>query len=366
MSRSGEFCPRCGEEKSAEETGRTARDRALCDACYLEEYDLVDAPERIEVTVCPECGAIRRGKQWVDVGAEDYTDIAVDEVREALSVHIDAEQIAWEVAPEQVDQTTIRMHCRFTGELRGQSLFEEVMVPVKIGSHTCDRCGRIAGGSYAGIVQVRATDREPTTEECERAKELAHEFVDAAEADGNRDAFVTEINDVVGGVDIRLSTNRLGEQVARRLVEEFGGTYDDYETLVTEDSDGNPVYRVTFAVRLPAYHHGEIIDPEDSNGPVLVRNARGRVTGTRLLSGDPYEASFEDGDAPEATRLGTRDDATETTVVTVEDEHAVQLLDPETYESVTVSRPSYFDPDSQTVPVIRGKESVYILPEIDA
>jgi nonsense-mediated mRNA decay protein 3 len=365
MSRSGEFCPRCGETIEERATGPTARDRALCDDCYLEEYDLVDAPERVHVQVCAQCGAVRRGNRWVDVGARDYTDVAIEEVREALGVHVDAREVSWQVAPEQVDETTIRMHCEFTGRLRGRPLAEEVVVPVKLGRGTCERCGRIAGGSYASVVQVRAHGRDPDERERDRAAEIAHELVAAHEADGDREAFVTEIGDVEGGLDIRLSTTQLGEQVARRIVEAFGGSHTDHETLVTEDEDGNAVYRLTYAVRLPPYRPGAVIDPGDGEGPVLVRNAEDRLTGLRLHTGDPFETPFGDGELADARKLGQREDAREATVVAVEDAHAVQVLDPETYEAVTVARPPFFDPDADTVPVLRAGGDVHILPEAD-
>jgi nonsense-mediated mRNA decay protein 3 len=365
MSRSGEFCPRCGETVEERVSGPTARDRALCTDCYLDEYDLVDAPERVEVQVCSRCGAVQRENGWVDVGAEDYTDIAVDAVREALGVHVDATEVSWQVAPEQVDETTIRMHCQFTGRLRGRPLAEEVVVPVKIGRGTCTRCGRIAGGSYASVVQVRAHGRDPDESECDRATEIANELVATHEADGDREAFVTEVAPVEGGLDIRLSTTQLGAQVARRTVTALGGSYTDHETLVTEDEDGNGVYRMTYAVRLPPYRPGAVIDPGDGEGPVLVQNAHDRITGVYLHTGNPYETAFGDGELADARRLGHREDAQETTVVAVEDDHAVQLLDPETYETVTVARPPFFDPDADTVPVLRAEGTVHILPDGD-
>jgi nonsense-mediated mRNA decay protein 3 len=366
MSRSGEFCPRCGDpiERSGESPGwESERDSSLCDGCYVEEYDLVDAPDRVEIRVCSQCGAVHRGNRWVDVGAEDYTDVAIEEVTEALSVHVAASGISWQVAPEQVDETTIRMHCGFSGVLRETPITEEVVVPVKISRETCERCGRIAGGSYASVVQVRARDREPDRRETDRAREVAHERVAELEAKGDREAFVSEINEVEGGLDLRLSTTRLGEQVARRLVAAFGGAYTDHETLVTEDGDGNEVYRVTYAVRLPPYRPGEVIDPDDGGGPVLVESSHGVLRGTRLRTGEPYEAAFEDGDAPEARRVGWYDDGEETPLVAVVDEHAVQVLDPETYETETVARPSSLDPDAETVRVLRGRDSLYVLPE---
>jgi nonsense-mediated mRNA decay protein 3 len=255
------------------------------------------------------------------------------------------------------------MHVQFSGVLRETALSEELMVPVKIGRETCQRCGRIAGGSYAGVVQLRGVDREPTEDERDRAKEIAHELVDELESKGDREAFVTEINEVEGGLDIRLSTTKLAEQIAQQVTNELGGTFTDHETLVTEDSDGNEVYRVTFAVRLPPYRPGEIVDPGDGDGPVLVESARETMRGTRLKSGEVYQTPFEDGTAPEAKRLGWVEEAKETTLVAVEDEHAVQILDPETYETKSVPRPPSLDVETETVAVFRGDGDLYIVPD---
>jgi len=368
MSRSGEFCPRCGDPVEAAEERPDlpeARDpdSVLCDACYFEEFSLVDAPDTVEVQVCSRCGAVHRGNRWVDVGADDYTDVAVEEVSGALGVHVDATDIGWEVAPEQVDQNTIRMHCEFTGVVRGTFVTEEVVVPVRIARQTCDRCGKIAGGSYASLLQVRGDDRTPTDEELARAREIAESYVADREDAGDRNAYITEVNEVPDGLDMKISTNQMGGGIAKRIVTQLGGSFEDHETLVTEDGDGNEVYRVTYAIRLPRYRPGEVIDPEDGDGPVLVRSVQGNLKGTRLASGDDFEASFEDADAPDARRLGTREDAEETTVVAVEDEHAVQVLDPETYEAKTVARPDYLDTDADEVPVIKSRAGIHVVPE---
>jgi nonsense-mediated mRNA decay protein 3 len=371
MSRSGEFCPRCGDpvaasgERSVPGDGARDPDSVLCDACYFAEFDLVDAPDRIEVRVCSRCGAVHRGNRWVDVGAEDYTDVAVEEVSEALGVHVDARDVAWEVAPEQVDRNTIRMHCEFTGVVRETHLTETVVVPVKIARQTCTRCGKIAGGSYASVVQVRGDDRTPTDDELARAREAAERYVADREESGDRNAFITQVTEVPEGLDMKVSTTQLGQGIAKRIVARLGGSVTDNETLVTEDGDGNEVYRVTYAVRLPKFRPGEVIDPEDGDGPVLVRSVRGNLKGTRLTTGEAYEARFEDGDAPEARRLGTRADARPTTLVAVEDDNAVQVLDPETYEAKTVARPDFLDPEADEVPVLKSRAGLHVVPEGD-
>ncbi|ELZ33676.1 60S ribosomal export protein NMD3 [Halorubrum tebenquichense] len=366
MSDSREFCPRCGdavpERREPLPGDPRGRDALLCDDCYFEDFELVDAPDRIEVLVCSGCGAVRRGESWRDVGARDYTDVAVDEVAEALGVHVDAEDVEWGVEPEQVDENTVRMHCRFSGVVRGTLRSAEVTVPVKISRGTCDRCGRIAGGYYAGIVQVRADERDLTPAERAEALEIAETYVADQEADGDREAFITEVNETDDGPDIKLSSNRLAQNVATRITESLGGSFESYPTLVTEDGDGNEVYRVTFAVRLPKYAEGEVIDPEDGDGPVLVTGVSGRLQGVRLATGAAYTSAFADGEAPDATRLGTRDDATETTVVTVEDENAIQVLDPVTYEAKTVPNPAFVDEDADEVLAFEHEGEVRLVP----
>ncbi|WP_435123844.1 60S ribosomal export protein NMD3 [Halobaculum sp. D14] len=364
---SREFCPRCGDAVPEREEplpgAPRERDRMLCDACYFEDFDLVDAPDRIEVMVCSGCGAVHRGNRWVDVGARDYTDVAVDEVSEALAVHVNAEQMQWGVDPEQVDQNTIRMHCQFSGVVRDTPITEEVVVPVKISRQTCQRCGRVAGGSYAAEVQIRGRDRVPDADEQREAVDIAESLVQRREADGDRDAFVTEIIDQPEGKDIKLSTNKLGKAVATRVTDRLGGSFTEAPTLVTEDGDGNEVYRVTFPVRLPKFRPGDVIDPDDGDGPVLVRSVQGNLKGVRLASGDHYEASFEEGETPDAEKVGEADDAADTTVVAVEDDNAVQVLDPETFESVTVPKPDYFDADADDVPALKTDAGLYVLPD---
>jgi nonsense-mediated mRNA decay protein 3 len=363
MSDSGAFCPRCGDSIELPRERRAERgEPALCDACYFEDFELVDAPDRIQVTYCSDCGAVKRGKHWEDVGARDYTDVAIDAVTEALSVHVDADSVSWAVEPEQVDQTTVRLTCHFSGVVRDTPIEATVVVPAKLAAGTCDRCGRIAGDFFAATVQVRAAgDREPDDAEIAAAREIATEYVAEKEAGGDRDAFVSSIAEVDGGLDVKVSTTQLAREIARRIVEHHGGSVDSSERLVTEDGDGNRVYRTAHVVRLPPVSTGDVIDPDDGGGPVLVTSAHQTVSGIRLASGEDFEADFED--LPERTVLGDRSDATETTLVAVEDEHAIQVLDPETYEATTIPRPDFVDPDAETIPVFKHREGLHAVPQ---
>ena len=357
---SGTFCPRCGDPVDPAIAG--ASERGLCTDCYLEDFELVDAPDTVDVTVCAHCGAVKRGEDWEDVDARDLTEVAIQEVTAAVKVHREAEDVAWTVEPEQVDPTTIVLHATFTATVRDRDLEEHREITVSIGKGTCQRCGKIAGNSYGSVVQVRASDRVPTDEEVDRAVEIAHNVTADIAEKGDREAFVTEVIDADHGPDVKLSTPKLGRQVATKIRTELGGNISESETLVTEDADGNEVYRVTYAVRLPAFRPGDVIAVPAVTGPVLVQSVQSNLKGVALKTGDPYERAFEDGTAPGATKLGSRADAASTTVVAVLDENAIQVLDPATSETETVSRPSYFDPADRAVEVFRADQELFVLP----
>jgi nonsense-mediated mRNA decay protein 3 len=365
MSDSQAICPRCGDAIEHPQRDPTGSGAELCVPCYFEEFDLLSAPERIEMGVCSGCGAVRRGETWADVGAEDYTDVAVEAVADSLSVHVDARDVSWEVEPEQVDETTVRVHATFSGVVRGRVLQRELTIPVKMGRETCDRCGRIAGDYYAATVQVRAVDRTPDPEELRGAREVARNYVGDREEKGDREAFISEMGETDDGLDVRVSTSQIGRAIAERVVDRFGGTVSDSRRLITEDGDGNRVYRMAYAVRLPPFRPGDVIDPDDGEGPVLVRSVRGNLKGRRLGSGEKYEADHEDRIAPEADLLGSVDEAEETTLVAVEDEHAVQVLDPENYRTKTIPRPDDLDTDAETVRVFKSRDGIYVIPDGD-
>ncbi|MFO7834981.1 MAG: NMD3-related protein, partial [Halohasta sp.] len=89
MSETREFCPRCGDPVAERAEPRPGEPRdgtaLLCDSCYFDAFELIEFRDRVHVTVCGRCGAVPGGNRWVDFGAVDYTDVAIEAVSEALS-----------------------------------------------------------------------------------------------------------------------------------------------------------------------------------------------------------------------------------------------------------------------------------------
>jgi nonsense-mediated mRNA decay protein 3 len=281
--------------------------------------------------------------------------VAIEAVTDALAVHVEATDIAWTVDVEQVDRNALNVTAGFEGTVRGQRVDEQVTVPARLDRVTCPRCGRIAGDDHDAIVQIRAADRTPTEGEREDAIDLAREVVTERIEDGDREAFVTDVDRTTDGANLKVSTASIAAIIANRIVEVFGGSRSRSRRLIGE-TDGQHVYRTTETVRLPAFREGDIVVPGDGKGPVLIESTGG-PTGRRLDTGDERPV-----DPDEAKRVGHVDDAVETTLVAVEDANAIQVLDPESFESVSIPRPTFLDVTGETVTVFSFSGGLYPIP----
>ncbi|MDZ7687663.1 MAG: NMD3-related protein [Halobacteriales archaeon] len=342
-------CPECGAPTSAGE---------LCDECYADGVEPLAVPDEIEVRVCAKCGSYVRDGGWTshDEPLPDE-ELAVAAVKDELRMHVEAREPRLSLGVESRDTNTLEVSVEAVAYVRGYRVEDERAVRVRLKHETCPTCAKRSGGYYESVVQIRAEGREPTEDETERA--LEHAYGIAGRDYGDRDTFVTKTQEVRGGLDIYMSTNDAGMQVARRMTDEYGGSYDDSATLVGE-KEGEELYRVTYAVSLPEFVPGDVVVAEDT--PLLVTHNDGVLKGIDLRTGD--KRSFSDV-SPE--RIGRADDAEPTTVVSVSDDgKEIQVLDPETYETVTVPRPSFVVvSQGEEVKVLSSSEGVYPVPEAE-
>jgi len=350
-------CPECGEPTQAGEG-----EESVCDDCYVERLDVLDVPEEVVVEVCSRCGSYVRDGDWVshDEHVPDE-DVAVRAVKEATRVHVEAREPSLVLGIAGQDPNKLEVHVEVVAVARGRGVEEDEVVTVTLDRASCPTCSKRAGGYYESVVQVRAEGREPTEEETERALEHAYDV--AGKDYSDRDTFVTRTEEVRGGLDIYMSTNTAGTQVARRLTDEYGGSYDDSPTLVGE-RDGEELYRVTYSVFLPEFVAGDIVSVGGDSVVLVTSNTSGEaVKGVELRTGDRTTVDVGEKDVSgELRRLGSYDDAEEATVVTSGDDE-VQLLHPMTYETVTVRRPSFLDaPQGAEVEVVATEEGVFPVP----
>jgi nonsense-mediated mRNA decay protein 3 len=237
------FCPQCGKE--TEEFFDS-----VCEECFRRGITLLGPETRtVSLSVCAHCGEYFKGPEPTSI-----EEVALDTVRRAIRKkygHRSTISIAGVTTELSADERSAQVHLVVRARVQGVVSEEEGVVLVHLNRMTCDRCSRIAGGYYAGIVQVRAAGRLPTNEELEDARAIAY----SALVEGD---FITKEVPLKEGLDLFVSSIEFGRRIAQRIVKQLGGHFTESWKLFGR-KDGRNVYRVAFAVRLPGFKEGEVV-----------------------------------------------------------------------------------------------------------
>ncbi len=340
-------CPKCGEPSSL----------GLCDRCRLEMATLLECPNHVEVTLCPVCGSqLVRGRwQEAQVSIED---LISDAVAEVICVHQDLldPRVTLSVRRKNATQYLVAVHLAGTfGELQAE---EECIVAATVRRATCERCSRMAGNYYEAIVQVRGSKGAPAFEELDESRKIAEATTESCLLKGDRLSFIQESKDVKGGIDLVVGSTQQGRLIARAVQERFGGSVQESYKLVGM-RDGKNVHRTSILVRLPRLKSGDLIR---AKGAFLeVRGFDGKRTACiSLHEGNTVYLSEEE--AEEAIIVGNRSSA-ERAVVVAEDRDVLEVLDPESYRTVSASRPGHLKANpGDEVEFLRFRDDLILLP----
>ncbi len=347
------FCVRCGDEVPEEELHD-----ALCEACFLEEHEFSLLPEVVDLEACVHCGARRRGEeQWVD------EDVPLPEaVRRAVGEALRVEQ---RMEDPQIFMDVLEEDPRnFTVQVVVDGLVEHVHVRephttrVRLKGATCTRCSRFHGGYFESIVQLRrGGDRGVEADEMRAARNIAQDVVERLRAKkGDRNAFILKEEELHGGLDLYIGTSRAGRVISRSIADAYGGRVTDSATL-TGQQDGQDVYRVTYSVRLPPYRLGDLVVFQDALH--IVRDVGSKHVRLQRLPDLAY-VTEEQGDLEDAPVV--RREELEEAVVVSHQGGEIQVLDPRSYETVTLEAPPDLPRDLETVQVARHGNRLAVLP----
>jgi nonsense-mediated mRNA decay protein 3 len=249
------FCPQCG--KQTDELFDS-----LCKACFTKAVRLLDVAQvEIGVSMCGTCGGYFKGKERTSVEA-----VVIDSVRRDIrkqygydcNVDVSRDLPAPLTGEKGIKaaEDKVRLFLTVKAEVEGVAIEEKGEVVVILKKETCDRCSKISGGYYAGIVQIRAEDRIPADDELAMAEEIA--YLSLGEAD-----FVSKEKMLKEGLDIYVSSMDCGRRISRRIVKKLGGSFSESRRLYGQ-KDGRNVYRVSFSVRLPGFEAGALVDTGDT------------------------------------------------------------------------------------------------------
>jgi nonsense-mediated mRNA decay protein 3 len=342
------FCPKCGKDTDVFYDN-------VCRQCFIGDKKLLGCPPVVYTRICPTCGSVFKRGKWQS--KENESNAIIECIKDNLKINKQAQDIELELTPKQLDYSRYGVHVEAKANIEGVPIDAVLDTEVRISWETCDTCSRISGGYFEGIVQIRADKRLPTLEELNRCRDIAEDVAARSREKGERLAFIAKIVELDEGIDIYVGLSKLGKQICRAIIDAFGGRFIESPKLVGQ-KNGEDLYRITFALRLPEFVRGDIVSVDDT--VIEVQSCGKHVSGIDLETGRRFIENFND--LLEVKKLGRRQDAVPAVLVADED-RMIQVLDPETYETVTIKRPEFLSAEpGNEIKIIKTAKGIYVLP----
>ena len=340
------FCVKCGEEDVETVNG-------LCLNCFLDGRKLISMPHHVDLMRCANCEEFSVNDQWV---RKDLDQAVEDIALTTLSVIPEGKVVSVGVMVEKQEDKTFVVHVQADVDVSGVVATDEDSVIVRLKNTVCKRCSRQLGSYYESIIQVRTGEKtldDDLRDEVVRAVTASVEN----QSKTNRSLFISKVQQVPGGVDIYLSSISLGKTLTRELSETYGAEVKESSSLVGVSSDGQEVYRVTFLLRLPMYHVGDIILFKDRPYELTAVNKNG---GKMTDLYDFRETSIKKFELLTVKVICKEKDIKEATVVSRSGDE-IQVLHPTSYLTKDVRIPKGCE-IGETVKVVEIEEVLLFVP----
>lgn len=324
-------------------------------AIFAGKKKLIECPEVISSRICPTCGSVYKRGKWQLRGNEN--DLIHECVKDNLNIDNEADSLEFILTPKRLDYSRYHVHVEAKGNTKIAPVDASLDTEIRINWETCETCSRISGGYFEGIVQIRADKRIPATNELQNCEKIAQEVSIRAQQKGDRLAFILKTVRLDEGSDIYVGSRKLGKQICRAIVDAFGGKISESPKLVGQ-KNGEDLYRITFAVRLPEFVRGDIINADGM--AIEVQSSGKHVSGLDLETGKRFIENFND--LMDIKKLGRREDAI-SAVLVAEEGKTIQVMDPETFETVTIKRPEFLSvKPGNEIKIIKTGKGIFVLP----
>ncbi len=339
------FCPKCGKATGHE---------GLCTECRIGNTPWFVCDRRVKSIHCPSCGAVKQVNTWTDTEL-NRADLAPEIAKTAIHFHPDIRKPSVEVTVQDNTPNRSTATLSLKGLLNNTPLEGTCTVEIIWHKEQCDRCNRISGSYYEGIVQVRADGRLPSIFELQMADGIAQQVEDSLQAGGERLSFIADSNETREGLDITVGSQHIGTLISQGIIAQLGGRFTTHPKLVGE-KNGRQLYRITYSVRLPRFQKQDVVF---SRGRYLelTRIESSHIRAQDLAGGTPTSVREEDIER----LVGNRRDAVPALVVFA-DSHIMGILDPETCQTKELRKAPWLDVKAgQQVLILRDRENLIVI-----
>ena len=340
------FCVKCGKDIDKGIDG-------LCIDFFLDVWKLTTLPHHVDLQVCANCGDVRLGDRWV---TKDHQEAIEDAAVDALMAIKEAKIVDLEVSSSEQEPSTHVVVIDSTLDIDGNLANDAAATIVRLKNTVCKRCSRQLGNYYEAIVQIRTGSKELSNELKRETLNRVENLVDA-QSRNNRQLFITKAEEVQGGLDVYLSSISLGKAVAKDLSDTYCAETKEAAKLVGQTDDGQDMYRLTYLVRLPDFHLGDVVQFENR----YYKLSRVSNNGAKIIDLNNFrERSVKRSDMPDIKVHERHGELRDATVVSI-GEGEIQVLNPSNYSTIDLRVPE----DSEigdTVKVTDIDDVMYFVP----
>ena len=342
------FCVKCGRDCEEQING-------LCMECFLDGRKLMVLPHHVDLQRCTNCEEFNVRDHWIEISEED----AVQEAAlTGLMAIPEAQVVSVGTFAQAQDDRTYEVKVQADLAINSYIVQAEASTIVRVKNNVCKRCSRQLGNYYEATMQIRSGEKDLDDS---LRDEIVRRIRDSVELQSktNRQLFITKVQEVPGGVDIMLSSISLARSLTKDLVESYGAESKESASLVGQSSDGIDIYRLTYLVRFPAYHIGDVLEYKGRPYKLTGLNK----TGGKLLSLiDFRETSVRKSEIQALHILVKHSDRKEALVLSRSGDE-IQVMHPSNYSTVDLRIPKDADPaEGGNVDVVQIEDELYYLP----
>ncbi len=243
------FCSLCGKPISSSEQ---FYNNFQCLNCYLKDNPLFLLKEFYYLNVCLECGSFSKEskvRNWISISADNIMEIVKNAVeilflepfarKENLdfSIKIDYDNIS----PYAQNVEDIFLDVSGTHK-KDSNLTHMQKIKVKIKYGHCDKCISLKQKPIKSIIQLRVRFNEQMYL-VEEAFEKIRQHMNTVSEKEPLD-YISNIEQVVNGIDISLSTNNQNSKIIRMLKPQYKFITKHSKKLIGRDTQrGKNIYR---------------------------------------------------------------------------------------------------------------------------
>lgn len=342
------FCVKCGKDCEEQFNG-------LCIECFLNGRELIMLPHHVDLQRCANCEEYSIRDRWVKM---DEGDAVQEAALTKLSAIPEAEVVSVGTMAKGQDERTFEVNVEADLSVNGYMIQATGSTIVRIKNNVCKRCSRQLGNYYEATMQIRSGEKDLKDD---LRDEIVRRIRDSVEMQSktNRQLFITKVQQVPGGVDFMLSSISLARSLTKDLVEAYGAESKESASLVGQTTDGIDMYRLTYLVRLPGYHTGDVLEYKGRPYKLTALNK----TGGKIMSLiDFRETSVRKNEIQELKVLVKHNERMEALVLSCSGDE-IQVMHPTNYSSVDLRIPKGDSPvEGENVYVVQVEEELYYLP----